>query len=73
MELKNERVSLIDLTRVIKTTEFSGKVISLIYQLQIRTINTIFTILGLGWTTLSTLMLEKARFTYWDKGVPSSL
>lgn len=73
MELKNERVSLIDLTRVIKTTEFSGKVISLIYQLQKRTINTICTIPGLGWTTLSTLMLEKACFTYWDKGVPSSL
>ena len=34
------RVSFTDLTRVTKTIEFSGKVISLIYQLQICTINT---------------------------------
>ena len=34
------RVSFTDLTRVTKTIEFSGKLISLIYQRQIRTINT---------------------------------
>ena len=36
------RVSFTDLTRVTKTIEFSGKLISLIYQRQIRTINTIY-------------------------------
>ena len=34
------RVSFTDLTRVTKTIEFSGKLMSLIYQRQIRTINT---------------------------------